>query len=275
MVPAGPLEPGIPYPARSWTSGSQDAGPRWRPPRRAGPRRRPSPGRRRRGRRDLRTRPGAAGRGRRPSSRRSAAGTVHGLVGDVSTVGGGRGVRGRGDRGRSAASTSSCPTPAGRPAGGFAGTDLAAYGPALELSLLVDGGDVPGRRARHAGAGLGPRRRDHQRVGPPAHPRADPVEHGPGRRHRLPEDARPRGGRRRRDGELRATRLARHRPAPLAARRRPDRRGRARCPPACSADPRTSVPWWPSSAPTRPASSPARPSPSTAAPTEPSSSRRL
>ena len=83
-------------------------------------------------------------------------------------------------------------------------------------------------------------------------------------RHRLPEDARPRGGRRRRHGELRAARLARHGAAALHARRRPDRRGRRRCPPGCSGDRRTSVPWWPSSAPTRPASSRARPSPSTA-----------
>ena len=238
MVPAGPLELGNPLPCASWTSGSQDAGPPWRPPRAGWASARPGPWWPTAcdvaicGRDPERL---AARRGR--AARRSAAAQVHG-------AGRRRQHRRRAPRRswprpprRSAASTSSCPTPAGRPAGGFAGTDLAAYAPGARAEPAVDGGDVPGRGAGHAGAGLGPGRRDHQRVGAPADPRADPVEHRPGGRHRLPQDARPRGGRRRRHGELRAARLARHRPAPLDARRRPDRRRGRRCPPASSGRP--------------------------------------
>ena len=98
------------------------------------------------------------------------------------------------------------PNAGGPPGGGFADTDLAAYGPALELSLLstvaMCQAAVPAMREQR----LGPGRRDHERVGAPADPRADPVQHRSGRRHRLPQDPGPRGGRRRRHGELRAAR---------------------------------------------------------------------
>ena len=52
---------------------------------------------------------------------------------------------------------------------------------------------VPGRGAAHAGAGLGPGGRHHVDLGEAADRHADPVQHGPGRRHRLPQDPRHRG----------------------------------------------------------------------------------
>ena len=156
-------------------------------------------------------------------------GPVHGLVGDVSTVEGAEAFVAEATEALGGIDIL-VPNAGGPPAGGFADTDLSAYAPALELSLLstvaMCQAAVPAMREQR----LGPGRRHHERVGPPAHPGPDPVEHGPGRRHRLPQDARPRGGRRRRHGELGAARLPRHRPPPVDPRRRPHRRRRASVP---------------------------------------------
>ena len=83
----------------------------------------------------------------------------------------------------------------GPPPGNFASTDVDAYPAALDLNLLSVVGDVQGRGAGDAGAAVGARRRHHVDLGAPADRQPDPVEHGPRRRHRVPEDAGP-GGRR-------------------------------------------------------------------------------
>ncbi|MEJ7583762.1 MAG: SDR family oxidoreductase [Acidimicrobiales bacterium] len=64
------------------------------------------------------------------------------------------------------------PNAGGPPPGTFASTDIAAYGPALELNLL-DGGHVQGGRAAHAIPGLGPGGGDHVHFRPSAHRRVD------------------------------------------------------------------------------------------------------
>ena len=71
---------------------------------------------------------------------------------------------------------------------------------------------------------LGSGRGDHVAVGAPADAQPDPVEHGPGRGHRLPEDAGPRGRRGRRHGQLGAARLHRDDAGRDALRRRRARR---------------------------------------------------
>ena len=278
MVPAGPpsrespRSPTLP----PWTSGSQDDGPRWRPHRAGWASERPGPwsptawtspsaaatptawpqavaelaGARRRGR----ARPGRrrqhGGGGRRRSSRDAT-------------------------RGARAASTSSCPTPAGPPAAASPTPTCPPTRPALELSLLstvaMCQAAVPAMREQRWGRVVAITSVS-VRQPIPGLILSNTARAG---RHRLPQDARPRGGGRRRHGELRAARLPRHRPPPLASTAATSPPRPPRSPPASSAAPRTSAPSSRSSAPTRPASSPAPPSPSTAAPTEPSSDRRL
>ena len=152
---------GNPLPCAPWTSGSQDAGPRWRPP------------------------PAGLGLG---AARALVADGVDvaicgrdpdrlaGAVAELEALGGGAGPRpGRRRQHRStgaeafvAEATEALggidilvPNAGGPPAGGFATTDLAAYGAGPRAEPAVDRGHVPGRRARHAGAGLGPGGRDH------------------------------------------------------------------------------------------------------------------
>ncbi len=63
------------------------------------------------------------------------AGRVHGIAGDVSTAAGAEAFVGAA-RGELGGIDILVPNAGGPPAGGFASTDLSAYGPALELSLL-------------------------------------------------------------------------------------------------------------------------------------------
>src|SRR3954447_14181940 len=94
------------------------------------------------------------------------------------------------------------PNAGGPPAGDFAAfDDVDAYARAFELNALstiaMCKAAVPamqeqgwGRVAGEGGGGGGGGRRHPVIPVPPADPDADPVEHGPRRRHRLPEDAR-------------------------------------------------------------------------------------
>ena len=79
--------------------------------------------------------------------------------------------------------------------------------------------DVLRGGARDARPAVGEGARDHVDRGAAADPEPDPVEHGPGRAHGLPQDAGARGRGRRRDRELVAARTARDRAPHDAARR--------------------------------------------------------
>ena len=102
-------------------------------------------------------------------------------------------------------------------------TDLALVQPGVRAELPRRRRDVPRGGARDAGAGVGAGARDHVDLGPPADPRPDPLQHRARRRHRLPQDARPRGRGRRRHRELASSPgshdTERIRSAPAATRR--------------------------------------------------------
>ena len=121
---------------------------------------------------------------------------------------------------RSAGSTSSSRTRAARRPATSRSTTVEQYLDAFELNCRVDDRDVLRGGARDARAAVGEGGRDHVDRGAAADPEPDPVEHGPGRAHRLPQDARARGRGRRCDRELVAARAARDRAPHGAARRR-------------------------------------------------------
>ena len=227
MVPAGPRSSGIPYPAAMDLGIAGRAGGRGGGVRRAGVGDGPSAGGRRGARGHLRPRRRPSPSVPSPSSRRSAAAG--------STVSTPMSAPRRAPR-RSCRQARDAlggidilvPNAGGPPAGGYATTELAAYRARPRAEPAVHRRHVHGGGAGHARAGLGPGRRHHLGVGAPADPRADPLQHCPRGAHGLPEDARPRGGRRRGHGELRAARLPRHRPASVQLGRRPHRRGGSR-----------------------------------------------
>ena len=145
------------------------------------------------------------------------------------TEDGGGGVR-RATRGRrSAASTSWCAN-ARRAAAGHVrvAPSSTRYRQAFELNCLSHDRDVPRGGAGDAGPAVGEGARDHVGGGAPADRRPDPLEHRARRAHRLPQDPRPRGRRRRRHRELAPAGLARHRADPRLHSATPRSRRRSR-----------------------------------------------
>ena len=115
----------------------------------------------------------------------------------------------------SVVSTSSCPTPAGRRRAGSPARASTTIVPALEAEPALRGGDVPRGGARHARPRAG--------GGSSPSPRSPSASRSPGsscRTRRGPGSpassrrSRSRSRRRRRHRQLRAARIARHRPAP-------------------------------------------------------------
>ena len=207
-----------PHARLEWTSGSPVAAPRSRRARRGsgGRARWRSPPRGPRSRSAVATprpsRPPPTERGLVP------------IVADVSTPEGAAGFV-RDARGALGGVDILVPNAGGPPPGEFADvTDLERVRPGVRAERPVDDRHVLRGGPRDAGPALGSGRRDHVDRGAPADPDADPVEHRPGRRDRVPEDARPRGRGRRGDRQLAAARPPRHGPHPRA-------HGRPRTPP--------------------------------------------
>ena len=173
-----PTSPTLP----PWTSGSQDDGPRWRPLRAGWASERPG-----RWWPTAWTWPSAGGT---PTAWPAAVaeleaiggGAVHGLVGRRQHGRRRRGLRRRGHARRSGGIDILVPNAGGPPAGGLRRhRPRPPTRPALELSLLSTVAMCQAAVPGHARAALGPGRRHHQRVGAPADPGPDPVQHRPGR----------------------------------------------------------------------------------------------
>ncbi len=137
-----------------------------------------------------RSRSAAATGPARGGGRRASATSAVPIVADVSTTRRRHRASSRRPSPPSARSTSSCPTPAARRRARSPPPRSRPTSPPSSSTCCRRSPCARPRCRPMADAGLGPGGGHHLGVGAPADPDADPVEHGPGRRHRLPQDAR-------------------------------------------------------------------------------------
>ena len=107
----------------------------------------------------------------------------------------------------------------GPPPGNFAGTPLDAYLPGAAAQPALHRRDVHGSGAGDVRAGMGARDRNHLHVGARTDPPPHPQQHRACGSHRLPENARRRGGSPGRHCQQHAAGLPPHRSAGIALRR--------------------------------------------------------